>query len=150
MIILSFFKLLMSSHVSLLEVGSIPEEGSSRRISLVSPARAINNCNFLFYPPDRVEAKASFFFSIETRGNILSIYSEIWLGVISLMPQKYCRFSATVSYKIRTSSWGQMPVILFNYSLCLKRSNWKTCPCPDVGLRNPVSIEMVVVLPAPL
>ena len=62
----------MKDHVSLLEVGSIPEEGSSSNRILVSPIMAISSWSFLFCPPDSVATLESFFFSRSTIGRYLS------------------------------------------------------------------------------
>lgn len=53
MMILSFLISLRMSHSLYLEVRSIPEEGSSRRISLDPAIRAIATDRRLFVPPDR-------------------------------------------------------------------------------------------------
>ena len=48
-----------TSHMNLLASGSIPADGSSRRMIGGFPIRAIATCNFRLFPPDRVPASLS-------------------------------------------------------------------------------------------
>ena len=60
-IILFVLNLLSTCHSPFFAITSIPLVGSSSRISLLFPIRAMAIHNFLFCPPDKVDEAASFF-----------------------------------------------------------------------------------------
>ena len=65
------------------------------------------------------------------------------------MAKKY-RCSSTVISSKRTSCWGHRPRSDLTPSMSTQMSWPLTTAVPDVGGKSPVSMEIVVVLPAPL
>ena len=55
--------LLITFHMNLLALGSIPVEGSSRKIILGLPIMAIATDSFLLFPPDKVPESLCSYFS---------------------------------------------------------------------------------------
>lgn len=72
-VLFSYFKVSRISHNYLLDTESIPLVGSSKRIILEPPIRAIPKFNFLLFPPDKCLA------------NLVFSYSKAILGIIELI-----------------------------------------------------------------
>lgn len=53
MVLFSYFNDSKIVHILLLEIGSIPDDGSSKNIILEFPIKDIPNDSFLFIPPER-------------------------------------------------------------------------------------------------
>ena len=84
------------SQVSRRETGSIPEDGSSRRISCALPKRAIEVCSLRFWPPEIPE---TILVRTTVRLKSLRIFSIVEeISSMFLNLQKKVRFSSTVSF----------------------------------------------------
>jgi len=121
--------------------------GSSKRINLEFPIKAIPVDKRRLYPPDKFFAN-SFVFSLKFKSDIiLSTSSFINSGSdpLNLANNSKCSFTVKSSYNI--SNYGQTPIIFLISFIYSSTSYPNIFALPFVKLNNPVNIEIVVVFP---
>jgi len=112
---------------------------------------AIATLSLLFYPPERFLLQTSAFSLKSTSSMNLSTSLEIsLLSVIPLNDANSSRCSRTVRVSKRMSCYGHTPRKVLIYSICVSISNPLTSAHPSVIESRPLSIDNVVVFPAPL
>mmetsp|Transcript_14291 Transcript_14291/g.29201 ORF Transcript_14291/g.29201 Transcript_14291/m.29201 type:complete len:332 (+) Transcript_14291:3232-4227(+) len=137
-------------HVLRLLYGSMPEVGSSKMTTLLSPIRAIPTESFLFMPPESC-FEVTFLFSVSpTSAMIFSTSAETLETGTPLKMANMRRCCATVRSANRTSCWGHTPMEVLISGIFSVIFFPMTSASPEVLLMSPVSIEMVVDFPAPL
>mmetsp|Transcript_25722 Transcript_25722/g.35378 ORF Transcript_25722/g.35378 Transcript_25722/m.35378 type:complete len:238 (+) Transcript_25722:266-979(+) len=147
---LPFLQRCNNSQVERRLYGSIPEVGSSKRTNFGSPTSAIDNDNFRFIPPDRADA-STYLFSVNPTSLItLSTESCNRYPYNPLILPKNSRCSCTVKQGNNTLYCGHTPVIWRIAGKSPAKDLPYICTLPAVASTSPVSVEIVVVFPAPL
>lgn len=126
---------------------SMPDVGSSKMITFDLPANDIATERRLFWPPERFfEYSSRFSYKLTSLISLLTSSSS-YCPSRPLKVPKSSKCYLTVRSSYRVSCWGQIPIfyLIFCKSVCPK-----TSMRPEEGSSIPVSIERVVVLPAPL
>mmetsp|Transcript_11049 Transcript_11049/g.16441 ORF Transcript_11049/g.16441 Transcript_11049/m.16441 type:complete len:251 (-) Transcript_11049:1514-2266(-) len=139
------------SHILLRAVKSMPEVGSSSITIEEPPIKAMASDSLRFWPPERFLAGVLRLSSRSTCWIFSS--TAAWISALSESPlkrQNIRRCSSTVSSLKSTSCWGHTPNFLRISLMSDLKLRLLTVMSPAVGLSSPVSIEIVVVLPAPL
>ena len=108
--------------------------------------------NFLFCPPDKLQALVFLFFT-KSKSSIIFVISEsIFSFGTDLKTQNISKCSSTVKSSNKTSCWGQIPknfLKLSNPSEVIIFSLLYIADPADVGY-SPVKILIKVLFPAPL
>mmetsp|Transcript_17546 Transcript_17546/g.34250 ORF Transcript_17546/g.34250 Transcript_17546/m.34250 type:complete len:193 (+) Transcript_17546:3690-4268(+) len=147
-----FFLRRMASQIARRLKGSTPEVGSSRNTTLLSPRSAIAIDSRLFCPPDIVPARWPFLPSTSSCTSAIAsaTAASSFSGGTPLTRPYRRRCSGTVSSANKTSCCGQMPRKdrIAGMSVLTSRPQIFAAPA-EIG-SMPVSMLMVVVLPAPL
>lgn len=134
--------------IALLDKASIPEVGSSRKMTYELPTKDIAKDSFLFDPPDNAETK-QFYSSINSVTSNISSNSELCIYT-PLIENINCKCSKTVKSSYRQSFYVHNPRL----NLILSKSRSKSLPyiltIPLVFEIIPVNNEIIVVFPAPL
>ena len=128
---------------------SMPEVGSSRRTSLDPPTSAIDTDSLRLLPPESDPDYLSLSTVRPTSLTMSSISFVFLAGSPPLSSKKRSRCSIGVKSSNKTSCWGHTPINWRTSCMSLNTSRSKTEAFPSVGTIRPVSIEIVVVLPAP-
>mmetsp|Transcript_34797 Transcript_34797/g.63335 ORF Transcript_34797/g.63335 Transcript_34797/m.63335 type:complete len:200 (-) Transcript_34797:129-728(-) len=128
----------------------MPEVGSSRNTTLESPMKAMPTLSLRFCPP---ESDLAFLFRFSVRPTSTIIFSTAPFRAARGTPLKTAyirRCSRTVRSGYRMSCCGHTPSVRRMNFICVNTSRPWMKAAPPVGASRPVSIEIVVVLPAPL
>mmetsp|Transcript_37688 Transcript_37688/g.63426 ORF Transcript_37688/g.63426 Transcript_37688/m.63426 type:complete len:286 (+) Transcript_37688:679-1536(+) len=130
--------------------GSIPLVGSSRNTTLGLPRKAMERDSLRFCPPDSDDTNESVFSSRPTSCSSSVISWSTYCGgmPVKVAYNRMCSF--TVSSGHRMSNCGHTPRLLRMASISVRMSIPSISARPSSGASPPVSMEMVVVLPAPL
>mmetsp|Transcript_51931 Transcript_51931/g.157732 ORF Transcript_51931/g.157732 Transcript_51931/m.157732 type:complete len:297 (+) Transcript_51931:2-892(+) len=132
------------------DVASTPAVGSSSATMLDPPASAMQIDSFRFMPPLKARVGADFLAASPTSRSKLSISAWICERGMDLRQQnkRMCSSTVTFSYKAlcwrHTPSWRLTPKASWRIEVPLTRTS------PSLGAYSPVSIDIVVDLPAPL
>mmetsp|Transcript_15855 Transcript_15855/g.43058 ORF Transcript_15855/g.43058 Transcript_15855/m.43058 type:complete len:231 (-) Transcript_15855:2274-2966(-) len=144
----------MVSHTKRRLMGSIPVVGSSRYTTLGSPSSAIATLSRRLIPPEYapVRKSAAYVSLTFSRSMSASLFTALQFHLALLMRPYSRRCSRPVSSGHRTSNWGQTPIMdLILLRPPLERMLWpRMSASPYVGGSIPMSMLIVVVLPAPL
>mmetsp|Transcript_36306 Transcript_36306/g.87548 ORF Transcript_36306/g.87548 Transcript_36306/m.87548 type:complete len:260 (+) Transcript_36306:4756-5535(+) len=136
------------------EKGSMPLVGSSRRTTLLPPQNAIATDSLRFIPPLRFFENVLRFSNKATSLMIWSMCSSASACDMSAYsPFKRAKnriCSRTVNWGKRQSCWRQIPIFWRIPFISELISLPATRALPDDGANAPVSMAIVVVLPAPL
>ena len=140
------------SHKFLLEVISIPLEGSSRKITSLPPIKDIAIDNFLLWPADKFLASIYSILSIWKSFNVFFISLLTSDDLTPLNIENISKCSLTVKSSNKVSCWGQIPNFLLNISILWLSNTLSPSykAFPFVASYIPVNIEINVVFPAPL
>ena len=140
----------ITSHVNRREYGSIPEVGSSKKTTSGFVTNAIARDNLRFWPPERFPVGVSSFSSSATSATACTTASRNSLRGIPPNAAYSVKCSRTVIIGQSTSNWGQIPKLarIVDMSVLIDLPLIKASP--PVLSSIPVSMEIVVVLPAPL
>lgn len=138
------------SHISLLAVVSMPDDGSSRKTSLDPPMRAIPSCNFHFWPPESDLTLWFLFFQSFKSQRSCQISLFLPVKGAPLKSENRLKCSQGVKRGKRMLCWGQTPIIFQSLPVFLKTSTPITWALPFDFPSIPERQLIVVVLPAPL
>mmetsp|Transcript_45801 Transcript_45801/g.71700 ORF Transcript_45801/g.71700 Transcript_45801/m.71700 type:complete len:200 (-) Transcript_45801:1346-1945(-) len=128
----------------------MPEVGSSRNTTFELPMNAMATLSFRFCPPERFLARKSLFSVRPTSTISFSTSAAAAARGTPLQAANSARCSRTVSAGYSTSCCGHTPSVRRMNFICVNTSRPWMKAAPPVGASRPVSIEIVVVLPAPL
>mmetsp|Transcript_58666 Transcript_58666/g.154522 ORF Transcript_58666/g.154522 Transcript_58666/m.154522 type:complete len:257 (+) Transcript_58666:1930-2700(+) len=138
------------SHMPRRAKGSMPLDGSSRITRYGLERNASAQLSLRFMPPDRAEERVCI---LSISATAVSSSSPLFTSSPRAMPPilpKRSRCSKTVSSSTRTLCCGQKPMSLRTDRSCSGTMDPRTLIVPADWGRQPVSIIIVVVLPAPL
>ena len=140
----------ITSHVNRREYGSIPDVGSSRNTTSGLVTNAIANESLRFCPPLRLPVGTSNF---SNRATSATASTTAFLVSAERMPPNAAysvRCSRTVIIGHRTSNCGHIPSDARIAGMSVLMLRLLMNASPPVASSMPVSMEMVVVFPAPL
>mmetsp|Transcript_33932 Transcript_33932/g.100786 ORF Transcript_33932/g.100786 Transcript_33932/m.100786 type:complete len:233 (-) Transcript_33932:144-842(-) len=138
------------SHMPRRAKGSMPLEGSSRITRYGLERKASAQLSFRFMPPERADERACILSMSATAERSCSpLFTSASFDMFPILP-KSMRCSKTVSSSTSTLCCGQKPMSLRTIRSCSGTWEPLTLIVPRVWGRQPVSIIIVVVLPAPL
>mmetsp|Transcript_6217 Transcript_6217/g.10563 ORF Transcript_6217/g.10563 Transcript_6217/m.10563 type:complete len:150 (+) Transcript_6217:412-861(+) len=110
--VFSFFNSLMRLQTDLLDTGSMPVVGSSRKMTLGFPMTLMATESRLFIPPEKVNTRASLTSSRPTSSSSWIEFFIIMLGCTPFILLNIIICSIAVSWSHRMSNWGTRPMIL--------------------------------------
>eukprot|EP01137_Pigoraptor_chileana_P029005 Opistho-2@13609 len=138
------------SHIARRLLTSTPADASSHIITLDPPTRARPTDSLRFIPPESVWAFA-LILSERWRSSMICRHSASTRSLSTpLKPQKSWQCSMTVRDSSRQLYCGTKPRLWRMLSMPSRMLAPFTNASPDDGGKRPVSMDMVVVLPAPL
>mmetsp|Transcript_57489 Transcript_57489/g.95079 ORF Transcript_57489/g.95079 Transcript_57489/m.95079 type:complete len:215 (+) Transcript_57489:674-1318(+) len=139
----------MTDHKKRFEAASMPDDGSSKSTTAGRPTKAIPTHNLRLFPPEYVPDGLSANL-VRSRSEInwsTSISSSL-LGTFLIRP--YSRMSSRPVIRLSSASCcGQKPMRFLMASWSLRMERPLILASPDEGGVAPVSIENVVLFPAP-
>ena len=140
----------ISLHASRLDLGSKPLVGSSSNTTLEGPMSAIAICSRRFIPPESVTDRASAFCSNPTSRSFFATSRSTSREGTPFRTANMRRCSAHVNAGKRTFCCGHTPRHLRHSASDPSSECPATMASPPEGGVSPVSMAIVVLLPAPL
>mmetsp|Transcript_15258 Transcript_15258/g.32477 ORF Transcript_15258/g.32477 Transcript_15258/m.32477 type:complete len:285 (+) Transcript_15258:1877-2731(+) len=131
------------------ECGSMPEVGSSRKMLRESPMSEMAKQSLRFCPPESCHASASARCVRPTLESISPTADSRLSPLRPLSEPKRRRWRRGERESKTTFVCGQTPTESLMARMCVRMESPSTVASPAEGGMRPVSIEMVVVLPAP-
>ena len=140
----------ITSHVNRREYGSIPDVGSSRNTTSGLVTNAMANESLRFCPPLKLPVGTSNFSNSATSATASTTARFVSSDFIPPNAAYSVRCSRTVIIGHRTSNCGHMPKLARIAGMSVLMLRLLMNASPPVASSMPVSMEIVVVFPAPL